>query len=186
MSVKKLQKKQKKQAGLSEQAEVIPYRQRDMWQDPFQNLTNLQREMTRVFNQPLFGFPSFRFPGFELPTKELQALGNLGKIAVDVKDLKDKIEVKIDLPGLARNDFEVSIQDGNLVIKGEKKEEKETKEKDFYRKERSYGSFYRSIELPCGVDESKIAATYKNGVLQLILPKSKEAKPKAIKINVEG
>ncbi|MBI4971305.1 MAG: Hsp20/alpha crystallin family protein [Candidatus Omnitrophica bacterium] len=121
-----------------------------------------------------------------VPAKERGAWLDFGRIAVDVKDLKDKIEVKADIPGLTKNDIEVSIKDGNLVIKGEKKEEKEEKGKDYYWKERSYGSFYRAIDLPCIVDANKVAGNYRHGVLDLVLPKSKEASTKPVKINLKG
>jgi HSP20 family protein len=175
----------RKQQKKKEQA-VAPLRERETWLDPYRSLLQMQQDMNRILTHPFFSFPALRFPTLEFPTKELQALEYLGKITVDVKDLKDKIEVKADIPGLAKDDIEVSIQDGNLVIKGEKEEEKEEKGKDFYRKERSSGSFYRAIDLPCAVDADKVNANYKNGVLELVLPKTKEAQPKQIKINVKS
>jgi HSP20 family protein len=104
--------------------------------------------------------------------------------ALDVYEDKDNIIVKADLPGLTKDDIEISLQDNVLTLRGEKKRDSEVKEENYYRLERSYGTFNRSFELPTSVDASKIEATFKNGVLQITLPKTEEAKPKKIKINV--
>ncbi len=105
--------------------------------------------------------------------------------AVDVSETEDAVIVKVDIPGVKPEDMEISLIDNFLVIKGEKKKEEEEKKENFYRMERYYGSFMRSIQLPCEVDEEKIEASYKDGVLKVILPKKPEEKKKVIKINVE-
>lgn len=92
------------------------------------------------------------------------------------------IEVTLDLPGLKPEEIKVEMQNGNLVISGERKEEKEEKGKTYHRIERSYGSFRRSIPLPAKVDEGKIDAKFANGVLNVTLPKSEQAKPKLITV----
>ena len=104
--------------------------------------------------------------------------------AIDLYEEKDEVVAKAELPGMEKNDIQVNISDHHLTIKGEKKKEEETKEKNFYRAERSYGAFSRSIELPADVEVDKAKASFKNGVLEIHLPKTEEAKkqPKQVKI----
>jgi HSP20 family protein len=105
--------------------------------------------------------------------------------AVDMVDEKDEIVVKADLPGLDQKDVEVTVQDGTLTIRGERKEEKEEKKEGYYYAERSYGAFVRSLPLPRGVEADKVKATFKKGVLEVHLPKAKEAKGKTIEVKAE-
>jgi HSP20 family protein len=93
--------------------------------------------------------------------------------------------VKADIPGLDKEDIDISVHGDTLTIKGEKKEEKESKDKGLVKTERFYGSFNRSLTLPSEVDAAKVKASYNNGVLELTLPKKEESKPKQIKIDVE-
>jgi HSP20 family protein len=114
--------------------------------------------------------------------------GGLGEISVPAIDLyeeKDEVVAKAELPGMDKNDIQVSISDHLLTIKGEKKKDEEIKESDYYRSERSYGSFVRNVQLPKEVDTGKARASFKNGVLEIRLPKSEEAKKKEIKLNVD-
>lgn len=104
---------------------------------------------------------------------------------LDISETKDDLVIKAEVPGLEPKDIDISLSDGILTIKGEKKEEREEKEEDYYLMERCYGSFARSIQLPKRVQSDKIQATYKNGVLKIVLPKSEEAKKKEIKIQVQ-
>ena len=104
--------------------------------------------------------------------------------AVDAYEDKERLVIKADLPGLKQNEIDVSVEDGVLTIKGEKKKENEVKEKNYYHLERAYGSFERRFTLPTNVDTSKIKANYKEGVLELALTKKEEAKPKQIKVDV--
>jgi len=104
---------------------------------------------------------------------------------VDVVDTEKEIEVSAELPGMDEKDIDVSLTGEALVIKGEKKEEKEEKGKDYYRSERSYGSFSRTIPLPVEVDTNKAAATFKKGVLTVSLPKTRQAIEEAKKIAVK-
>ena len=104
--------------------------------------------------------------------------------AVDAYEDKEKLVIKADLPGLKQSEIDVSVEDGVLTIKGEKKKENEVKEKNYYHLERAYGSFERRFTLPTNVDTSKIKANYKEGVLELALTKKEEAKPKQIKVDV--
>jgi HSP20 family protein len=105
--------------------------------------------------------------------------------AVDVFEKADKFVVKAELPGIREDDIHVSVVGDTLSIRGEKKTETEVKEEDYYRSERSYGSFYRSIPLPSKVDANKIEATFEDGVLEVALPKSAKAKPKKIAVSAK-
>jgi len=105
--------------------------------------------------------------------------------SLDVAETKNEIVVKAEVPGLESKDIDISLSDGLLTIKGEKKQEREEKEENYHLVERSYGSFARSIRLPNEVQSDKINASYKNGVLRIVLPKSEEAKKKEIKIKVQ-
>ena len=90
--------------------------------------------------------------------------------------------LRADLPGLDQKDVEVEIQDGTLVVRGQRQEEREEGEANFYFAERWSGTFMRSVPLPPDVDKNQIKATFKNGVLEVHLPKTKEAKPKKVEI----
>jgi HSP20 family protein len=105
--------------------------------------------------------------------------------AVDVFEKEDKFVVKAELPGMKEEDIHVSVVGDTLSIKGEKKTETEVKEEDYYRSERSYGSFYRSIPLPSNVDANKIEASFEDGVLEVALPKSAKVKPKKIAVSAK-
>lgn len=140
--------------------------------EPF---SRLHEEMDRLFDDflPKFSSPSL----FE---------GRLGHMpALDVSETDDAIEVKADLPGLEEKDIDVKLANGVLVISGERKEESEEKKKNYYHAERSYGVFNRSVSLPCEVDEDRIDATFKKGVLTITLPKSAQAKEEERKIQIK-
>jgi HSP20 family protein len=102
--------------------------------------------------------------------------------AMDVIDRKDELVVRADLPGLEQKDVQVEIRDGKLTLRGERSEEHEEKAEDYYHAERWEGSFYRTLDLPPGVDTDRAEAKFKNGVLEIHLPKSKETKGKKIEI----
>ena len=104
--------------------------------------------------------------------------------SVDVSENDKEIHVYAELPGLDEKDIDVTLSGGNLIIRGEKKSEKEEKGKHFYRKESSYGAFHRSISLPTEVEEDKVEATYKKGVLKIVLPKSTEGRKARKKISI--
>lgn len=103
---------------------------------------------------------------------------------VDVSETKDEVIVKAEVPGMTKEEISVTLQDNVLTLRGEKKQEKEEKDKTFHRVERSYGSFVRSFTLPTLVQEDKVKASYKDGVLHITLPKAEEVKPKEISISV--
>lgn len=104
---------------------------------------------------------------------------------VDVAEEKEAFVVKADLPGIKKEDLEVKVEGRFLTLKGERKEEKETKEKNYFSSERTYGSFVRVLEMPSDVKAEEIKAGYKDGVLEVRLPKTESAKTKQITVEVK-
>jgi HSP20 family protein len=101
---------------------------------------------------------------------------------VDMYENDQTLMLKAELPGFSKEDVQVEIKDNMLTLKGERKREAEVKEEQYHRVERAYGAFRRSFMLPVLVDADKAEATFKDGVLELKMPKAEEAKPKAIKV----
>ncbi len=143
-------------------------------------VATLHREVDRLFDDFFRGFD--RFPS--LPFREERLSEFSPKINVSEND--KEIEVTVEVPGMDQSDVDVSLRDDLLTIKGEKKQEKEEKDKEYYHVERSYGSFYRSLQVPCEVDQEKINAAFKKGVLKITLPKSPKAQENVRKIDVKG
>ena len=106
--------------------------------------------------------------------------------AVDVAEKDKSYEITAELPGLDAKNVEVTLRNGNIVLKGEKQESKEAKAKDYYLQERQYGSFERSFALPEGVDASKVEATFSNGVLTVTLPKTAAAQKPETKVEIKA
>ena len=102
--------------------------------------------------------------------------------SVDISEGKKDITVKAEIPGVEANDIDISLNGKLLTIKGEKKQEKEEKDENYHRMERSYGYFNRTIELPAEVDPEKVDASYKKGVLKIELKKTRESETKKIEI----
>lgn len=128
--------------------------------EPDYPLVSLQREIDRLFHDFGRGFPA-------LGTREPRDL----MPAIDVTETDGEIEITAELPGLEEKDVQINVSDNVLTIRGEKKAEKEDKQKDYHVVERSYGSFYRALELPAGVDADKIKADIAKGVLKVTVPK---------------
>jgi HSP20 family protein len=101
---------------------------------------------------------------------------------IDVSESDDEIVVKAEIPGVDPDDVDISIDESNLIISGEKKQESEEKGKNFYRAERSYGSFRRSFALPSGVDVEQVKASSKDGVLSIVIPKSNVSKSRKVEV----
>ncbi len=101
---------------------------------------------------------------------------------VDLVEAEDHFVLKADLPGLSEQDVSIEVQDGTLTISGERKDEHESRERGWYRIERSFGSFSRSLTLPDGVDSDAITARFENGVLEVSIPKPEERKPRRVEI----
>ena len=154
---------------------IIPWRPKEMWWDPFRDLEAIQNEMNRMFDSSLVRWGD----------RDTGLLEGAWSPAIDIYDSKDNVMVKADIPGMKKDEIDVSVHGDTLILKGEKKQEKETKEKDFVRTERFCGSFNRAIRLPSEVDAAKVNASYKNGVLELVLPKKEESKPKQLKIDIK-
>jgi HSP20 family protein len=102
--------------------------------------------------------------------------------AVDIFENGDNLVIRAEIPGVERDDVDISVRNNSLTLRGERRREQEINEDNTYRLERSYGKFVRSFSLPRTVDSSRISAKYKNGVLDILLPKAEEAKPKKIEI----
>jgi HSP20 family protein len=141
--------------------------------DPFRELEDMSERLNRVFSRP-----SLRNSGKEnltvadwLPT-------------VDISETEGEYLIKAELPEVKKEDVKVTVENGVLTLQGERRQEKEEKGRKFHRVERSYGSFVRSFSLPESVDEGAVKAEYKDGVLNLHLPKSERVKPKAIDVKV--
>lgn len=141
---------------------------------PIEYFTNFQKRIDDLFEEFFgdFGLPSNRNLGSFYPR-------------VDIRDNETNIVVHADLPGIDEKDLEVSITKDSIILQGEKKYEFEEKKENYFRKERSYGSFKRIIPLPVEVDDSKAEAKYKNGVLTITLPKSEKAKQNIKKIPIK-
>lgn len=158
----------------TENRTVTPWR-------PFTGLTRWEREMDRMM-EDFFG-RSMRpwWPQRWLAGGDSEIITPV----VDIYEEKDDIVVKAELPGMDKDDIEVNISDSELTLKGEKKKEEKIEEENYYRSERSYGAFVRSVELPTDVQADKITASFKNGVLEVRLPKTQEAKAKEIKVKID-
>lgn len=137
---------------------------------PFNELSRIRNEIDRIFEDPfgLLAPTTGFFEGWAPP--------------LDVYEDKDKYVVKAELPGMKRDEINVSLDGNTLTVSGERKEEQEKNEGDTYRAERYFGRFQRSITLPAAVDANKIQAAYNDGVLRVTLHKSEEAKPKHIQV----
>lgn len=143
------------------------------WQRPglgnwagFGRLSSLRDELDQLFGAPLAEF----------------GLGSTP--ALDVHEDKDNFVVKIEVPGMKKEDIDVTLQDGALSISGERKSEEKFEGAEVYRSERFFGRFQRTVSLPASVAADKIKAQYKDGVLTVTLPKTEEAKPKQINVQV--
>ncbi len=152
---------------------------------PFETL---RREVDRLFDD--FGGDFWRNPfrpsAFDIEPFWRREMKFVGAPAVDIAEKDNAYEITADLPGMDEKNIEVKLSNGNLTIKGEKKEEKEEKKKDFYVQERRFGSFERSFGVPEGVDIDKIEAAFNKGVLTITLPKKPEAQKPEKKIDVKS
>jgi len=141
--------------------------------DPLRDLETLSGRLNRLFDRSVFGETG----------REGQVFGDWAP-AVDVEETDKEYVVKADLPDIKRDDVKIGIEDGILTVEGERKQEKEEKGKKFHRIERSYGKFVRRLALPTDVDQGKVTATFKEGVLQVQLPKAATAKPRSVDVKI--
>ncbi len=147
------------------------------WEHPY---ASFQREMNRLFDNFFSGFGLSSWAPFE------RGVTQTFTPKVDVSETEKEIRISAELPGMEEKDVDVSLTRDALTIKGEKKSETEDKGKDYYRVERSYGSFTRTIPLPVEVDADKVEATFKKGVLDITLPKTAKAIEETKKVPVKS
>ncbi len=159
--------------------DLIPWRRKEQSvpsrQAEEESIFALQRDMNRLFDDFFRSFGMMPWRGFEEPALAFSP-------QLDIVEDEDNIQVSAELPGMDRNDIDVSISNGTLTIRGEKQQEREDRGTNYFRRERTYGSFRRSVPLATEVDHDQAEATFKRGVLTVTLPKSAEAKKKRITI----
>ncbi len=143
--------------------------------DPWRDFGTLQERINRIFDETMRAL-------YPQEGEELER--GTWIPAVDIHETEDNYVVKADLPGMKKEDIQIDLKDSTLTIRGEKKFEEKVSKDNYIRTERAYGTFVRSFTLPNNVDAEKIKASYKDGVLELTLPKKEEAKPKQIKVEV--
>lgn len=149
--------------------DLLPFKRRSAVPNVFSEMDDLVKKMW-------FGFPFHN----------LQEDMDIGwSPRLDVSETENGLEVVADLPGMEKKDINVSLEDNLLTIKGERKEEKESKDKQYHTIERRSGAFYRALRLPIEVEKDKVEAAFKDGVLTLRLPKSKEAVKKVAQIEIK-
>jgi HSP20 family protein len=142
--------------------------------DPTREMVSLQSEMNRLFNS-FFDTPSQPANGTSL---------RRWVPAMDLVETDDHFVLRADLPGLTEEDVSIELEDNVLTISGERKAEHEDRQEGFYRVERAFGSFGRSLTLPEGIDADAVEASFDNGVLEVRIPKPEERKPRRVAISV--
>jgi HSP20 family protein len=156
---------------------LIPIgRERGIARGGFDPFTTLQREIDRLFDDFTRGWPTM--------TRDWPTMARTSELmpSMDVTETDKEIEITAELPGLAEKDVQVNVADNVLTIKGEKKSEKEEKDKNYRMFERSYGSFSRTLDLPAGINPDTIKASLSNGVLKVTVPKPAAAQVKKVEV----
>ena len=147
-----------------------PFREIERW-EPFPEMEDLRREMERMFDRFMTSFD-----------------GDLSKLvfvpSAEMDETDEEIHLKLEVPGLEAKDLDISVTEDSVSIKGERQSETKTKEEGMMRSEFRYGKFERVIPLPAYIQSDKVAAEYKNGILNLTLPKVEEEKERVVKVNV--
>ena len=137
--------------------------------DPLRDVSTMREDMERLFDSMLGRYPREREQALWAP-------------AVDVEETNDAMIVRAELPGMKREEIKVRVAEDTVTISGERKYEAEQKDRTFHRVERAYGAFQRTIVLPVSVQGDKAAASYKSGVLELVLPKAERVKAREITV----
>jgi HSP20 family protein len=150
-----------------------PFVSVERW-DPFRNMSDIQGEVNRLFDS---------FLGRPVVSGAGSAVRTWAPI-LDMHETKDEVVLNFELPGISEKDVALSITGDLLTLKGERQANREFKEENAYHAERVYGKFERSVQLPMPVQADKVRATYRDGILEVKLPKAEEVKPKAIKIDI--
>ena len=151
---------------------LVRFHKPDVWRSPFDQLTNLREEINRLFESPL-GDLDRDFEFF-----------NVWSPVLDLYEDKDNLIVRAELPGMKKEDIDVSLHEGTLTISGERRVEKRAEDVEPSRAERFFGRFQRTFTLQKSVEFNKVTATYKDGILTVTLPKTEESKPKQIEVKV--
>lgn len=131
--------------------------------DPFRDITTMQDRINRLFGEQESTYGTWLPP-------------------VEIFEIEDNLVMRAEVPGMVQKDIELAVENGVLSIRGEKRRDREVKEEHVHRAERYFGTFVRTFSLPTTVDVDKIRASYKDGVLEVVLPKAETAKPKRIEI----
>lgn len=142
--------------------------------DPFREMSALPERMNRLFSDVRA----------QAPVRGEEIVQGAWIPAVDIFETNEAIVLKAELPGITAQDISVEVKDNTLTLKGEKKFEKEVKEENYHRVERSHGSFQRAFTLPGTIHQEKVKAKFKDGILEITLPKVEEAKPKQVKVEI--
>ena len=140
--------------------------------DPFRDLVTLRERMNRLFEEAVTSSHD----------EDKDLIASTWSPAVDIYENEHNLTLTAELPGIEEKDIEIKIEDNTLALKGERNFEKETKEENYHRVERAYGSFYRSFTLPHYIDQNNIEAAHENGILKIAMPKKPELKPRKVKI----
>ena len=142
--------------------------------DPFRDLVALQDRMNRLFDESVRN----------VRTGDEALSSATWSPAVDIYETANEVVVKAELPEVNQSDIDIQVENNTLTLRGERKFDKETKQENFHRIERAYGVFSRSFTLPSTVDQERIKADYKDGILRISLPKREASKPKQIKVAI--
>jgi HSP20 family protein len=143
--------------------------------EPLRELGSLQNEMNRLFNTV-----------FDTPSPSNAGTLRRWMPAMDLVESGDHFVLRADLPGMSEEDVKIEFEDGTLTVSGERKAEREEKEEGYYRVERAFGSFSRTLTLPKGIDADAVSASFDRGVLEIRIPKPEESKPRRIEIGGAG
>jgi len=142
--------------------------------DPFRDLVALQDRMNRLFDESVRN----------VRTGDEALSSATWSPAIDIYETANEVVVKAELPEVNQSDIDIQVENNTLTLRGERKFDKETKQENFHRIERAYGVFSRSFTLPSTVDQERIKADYKDGILRISLPKREASKPKQIKVAI--
>ncbi len=139
--------------------------------DPFRDIVTLREKMNRLFEDAVTA-----------RGQERDMISSTWTPSVDIYETGNEIVLTAEVPGIDEKDIDIKIENNTLSIQGERKFEKETKEENYHRIERSYGTFFRSFTIPHNVNQDKIEAEHEGGVLRVVMPKKPESKPKKVKV----
>ena len=161
--------------------DIAPWKRRRrntaLGRDADNSITEFHRRMDNLFDDFLTGFGITRWPMTDADKVIMTP-------TMDVSETEDEITVSADLPGMDEKDIQVTLDNGVLTLRGEKKRESEEKKRNYHLVERSYGEFYRAIPLPSEIDADKVSARFKKGVLTVSIPKAASEKKSEKKINI--